>query len=193
MRSFSHFEKKEPFLEKALRDLRFKKVKKYIAKNSKVLDLGCGFDARLLEEIRGRISCGTGIDVSVKKTPDEDKIKLLKGDLNQPLPFSENNFDFVISLANLEHLNNWEESLGEICRVLRPGGILLLTTPSTFSKPVLEFLSFRLRLISQQEILDHKKYFNKKILTESCKRVGFSYCRHSYFQFFMNNLLIAKK
>ena len=192
-RKQSHFENKEPFFEKFLCKLRFRKVIKHIPVNSKVLDVGCGYNAKLLYKIKNRIATGLGVDISVNLKKQDDKIILIKHDLAYPLPFRNNEFDVVTSLANLEHLHNPEYVLREVYRVLRPDGLLLLTAPTTYSKPILEFLSFELGLISKHEIRDHKQYTNREVLVNYCKEIGFSSYKHRYFQFWMNNFLIAKK
>lgn len=191
-RTCAHFENKEPFFEKILSDLRFGKIVRHIPQNAHILDLGCGFDGKLLRKIRKMISSGVGVDISVNQKNRGPKIRLVAHNLNNPLPFPENEFDAVTSLANLEHLENPGDALQEIHRVLKPGGILLLTTPSVFGKPVLELLAF-LHLASWQEIKDHKNYFNKNIFSEHCRKIGFCSFKHSYFQFWMNNFLVAKK
>ena len=153
-RPSAHFENEEPFFEKFLCELRFGKVIKHIPANSKILDVGCGHKGKLLYKIRNKISAGFGIDISVDQEHQDDKITLIKHDLTQPLPFENNSFDAVTSLANLEHLENPSQVLQEIHRVLKPGGILLLTAPSIYGKPILELLAF-LGIISRQEIKDH--------------------------------------
>ncbi len=192
-RSHAHFENKEPYFEKFLCELKFGKIIKHIPANSTILDVGCGYKGILLYKIKNKINAGFGIDISVSQEHRDDKITLIKNDLVQPLPFKNSSFDVVTSLANLEHLPNPEYSLEEIHRILKPGGLLLLTVPTTFSKPILEFLSYKLGLISEQEIRDHKQYANKKILARYCKKIGFSSFKHSYFQLWMNNFLMAKK
>ncbi len=149
-------------MENFLSDCRYRKITLFISSSSEVLDLGCGYNGRLLQKIESKISRGVGLDISVSKDTGSEKIKLIKHDLNQPLPFSEDEFDTVTSLAVLEHLDEPQKSLQEIRRVLKPGGKLLLTTPSTYGKPVLDFLAF-LHLVSLREIEDHKSYFNKKL------------------------------
>lgn len=191
-RTSAHFENKEPFFEKILSDLRFAKIARHIPPNARVLDLGCGYNGNLLQKIRRKISGGAGLDISVNREIEDSKISLIAHDLNNPLPFSDSEFDVVSSLANLEHLHQPEDSLKEIQRVLKPGGILLLTTPSVCAKPILETLAF-LRIVSREEIRDHKNYFNKKILTDLCKKAGFASISHSYFQFGMNNFVTATK
>lgn len=46
------------------------------------------------------------------------------------LPFSANSFEVVTTLELVEHLPNWCEFLQEVHRVLRPGGHLVISTPT---------------------------------------------------------------
>lgn len=193
LRETAHFQEAEPFLEKFLSQRRFRQIQPLIPLNSVVLDLGCGYNADFLRSVEDRIAFGVGIDLFVNKNFRSHRIKLLEHDLNRPLPFPDDSFDVVTSLANLEHLQKPEQALREINRVLRPGGRLFLTTPSLYAKPVLEFLSFELGLISEQEILDHKHYFNRDRLERYCQAVGFRSWEHRYFQLGMNNFLTAIK
>ena len=192
-RETSHFQDAEPLLEKILCKMRFKKIVHLIPPDSEILDLGCGYNATFLKSVESIISYGVGMDISINRDINSHKIKLFQHDLNHELPISEDRFDVVTSLANLEHLNNPIKVFGEIYRVLKPGGFLFLTTPSIYAKPVLEFLSYELKLISEQEIKDHKNYFNKNILDKFCKLVGFNTWDHRYFQMGMNNFLLAQK
>jgi SAM-dependent methyltransferase len=191
-RKKSHSHGKEPMLEKILGNLRYGKVINLVPSDSKVLDMGCGYNGEFLKKIRGKIDAGVGIDISVNPNFSDDKIRLISHDLNEKLPFDNEEFDVVVSLANLEHLTDPQGAIREIFRVLKHGGLLLLTTPSVYGKPVLEFLAF-ISLVSTEEIQDHKNYFTKKILTDLCEESGFSSCKHKYFQLGMNNFLIATK
>jgi len=51
-------------------------------------------------------------------------------DLNSPLPFRDGTFDAVLSIEGIEHLENPYLPAREFFRVLRPGGILILSTPN---------------------------------------------------------------
>ena len=46
------------------------------------------------------------------------------------LPFRDNSFDACLSLDVLEHIQDDTSALKEIRRVLKPGGVLLLTVPA---------------------------------------------------------------
>ncbi|WP_206750341.1 methyltransferase domain-containing protein [Helicobacter sp. MIT 05-5293] len=107
---------------------------------------------------------------------------------NVNLPFDDESFEIITLLAVLEHLHHPIDMLNEIKRVLVPHGILLLTVPSHAAKPVLEFLSYKLHIISKEEILDHKRYYNKKDIVNSLSQVnGLKLLTHHYFQCGMNN------
>ena len=51
-------------------------------------------------------------------------------DLNVPLPFPDGTFDYACFLEGIEHLERPFDALSEICRVLRKGGKLILSTPN---------------------------------------------------------------
>jgi len=50
---------------------------------------------------------------------------------------------------------------------------LLITTPSPAAKKVLEFLAFKLGIVSSKGVREHKRYYDKKSLRELCIRAGF--------------------
>src|SRR4029079_4754423 len=106
------------------------------------------------------ISRGVGID---RRAPavESDKLTTLRADLEATLPFGPDTFDVITMLAVLEHLNDPLRVLAEIRRVLSPRGTLILTVPSHAAKPVLEFLAYRLHLVSHAEIADHKRYYGR--------------------------------
>lgn len=58
------------------------------------------------------------------------KLQVLRGDLNQNLPFDQNVFQCVFGLSVLEHLVNGCNFLKEAHRVLKPKGHLIIVTPN---------------------------------------------------------------
>jgi SAM-dependent methyltransferase len=50
-------------------------------------------------------------------------------DLNGPLPFDDGSFDTVLLMDVLEHVAKPDLLVAEISRILRPGGVLLSSTP----------------------------------------------------------------
>jgi ubiquinone/menaquinone biosynthesis C-methylase UbiE len=113
--------------------------------------------------------------------------------LEKTLPFENSSFDVVTMIAVLEHLEHPIEICQEIHRILKPNGSLVLTVPSVWSQPVLEFLSFKLGVVSRDEIADHKLYHNRLSLEFLGKKSGLKIKKHKYFQLWMNNFCILSK
>ncbi|MGE3164438.1 MAG: class I SAM-dependent methyltransferase [Planctomycetota bacterium] len=51
-------------------------------------------------------------------------------DMTRPLPYSDDAFDGVLHSEGIEHVDAQIELLSEFHRVLRPGGVLIVTTPN---------------------------------------------------------------
>jgi len=185
---------REPILEPVLRRWRLRKilplVREYPMCN--LLDIGCGWEAKLLHELEPYVACGVGVDF---KAPEihAGKLSTVSAVLEDQLPFDDESFDVVTMLAVLEHLSHPKEIVVEMERVLRPGGAVVLTVPSPRAKPVLEFLSFRLGLINPSEIRDHKKYYNRSDLHTLFDGGSWTDRTHRYFQLGMNNFFAARR
>jgi len=65
-------------------------------------------------------------------------------DLNrEPLPYPDNRFALVTCAETIEHLERYRETIREIYRVLKPGGIAVLSTPNILNfRSRLRYLSF---------------------------------------------------
>ena len=93
-------------------------------KCKKILDVGCGpglFSAPLALQ-----NYLVGLDVS-------SQMLRLAGDSFHPvladavhLPFSGNTFDVVLAIETLQHSENSEALISEVCRVVKPGGQVIL-------------------------------------------------------------------
>ena len=112
-RTKSHFQKKEPLLEKFLQVLRFRKVIPYIRKGNKILDLGCGYNGALLDKLSSKISEGVGIDISVTNQKKANNIKLISRKIGGNIYLPRNHFDLVACLALLEHLERAKVKIKE--------------------------------------------------------------------------------
>lgn len=105
-----------------------------LARGKTVLDLGCngGHGTSIIGKACSHV---TGVDVSpaaiaaaqAKHASDKVEFRLVDG---ISLPFPSQSFDLVTSCQVIEHLAEYEAYLGEIRRVLKPGGLLLVTTPN---------------------------------------------------------------
>lgn len=51
-------------------------------------------------------------------------------DMDRPLPFADGSFDSVVSAEGIEHLERPFDFVREVRRILRPGGLFVLSTPN---------------------------------------------------------------
>jgi 2-polyprenyl-3-methyl-5-hydroxy-6-metoxy-1,4-benzoquinol methylase len=186
---------KEALLEPLLRRMRLARVQSWLpnGKSPELLDIGCGWEARLLRELEPYIGKGVGIDFKAPPLTTR-KLSTISCRLSDQLPFDADSFDVVTMLAVLEHLDRPREIVAEIARVLRPRGRLLLTVPSPAAKPVLEFLAYRMGIISRAEIEDHKTYFDREALIGMFSDAqAWKILHHTYFQLRFNNFFVVEK
>ncbi|MBI3335404.1 MAG: glycosyltransferase [Candidatus Portnoybacteria bacterium] len=174
--------------------LRYRKILPRIPLHADMCDLGCGPNACLLTYVQKRIRNGIGFDSRID-TSKHGNIALKRFTIGKKIPLENESLDVVTMLALLEHLEYPQKILDESFRVLRSGGILLLTAPTPLAKPLLEFLAFRLHLIDAQSIKEHKQYFWTSSLKNMLSKAGFKkkHISHSYFECFLNNVVVAKK
>ena len=102
----------------------------------RLLDAGSGvtfFPYYIRREIRqSEVTCFDSnssyhpMFAAVNATMGETNVKFVEG-LLQKLPFPDDSFDAVCCISVLEHTANYSEILDEFARVLRPGGLLVLT------------------------------------------------------------------
>ncbi|MDR7519551.1 MAG: class I SAM-dependent methyltransferase [Armatimonadota bacterium] len=90
----------------------------------RALDVGCrnGYFSEILTR-RGY----TVHAIDIK--PDYPSAEIV--DANQPLPYGDGTFDLVWCSEVLEHLDAPAAAVAEFRRVLKPGGLLVLTTPNS--------------------------------------------------------------
>lgn len=106
-----------------------------------ILDVATGTGDFAIEALRLKPEKVIGVDISdgmlsvgrqkIKNRKLDGIVELRNGD-SEKLPFGENNFDAVIVAFGVRNFENLKTGLGEMLRVVRPGGMVVILE---FSKP----------------------------------------------------------
>lgn len=86
-----------------------------------------------------------------------------------PDALAENSFDFIYSLNVLEHIEDDEEAVKKLFRILKPGGRLLVYVPA-----------FEVLYSAMDAKVGHFRRYNRWTLKEILERTGFSIVRNQY-------------
>lgn len=100
-----------------------------------VLDVGCG-NGYLLYQLRNRFKGLIGLEYSAHRL-EQAKINLsdvvfrpVLGSAEDMSEIVSNSIDCVVSADTIEHIPDVYVAVAEMCRVLRPGGVLIINTPN---------------------------------------------------------------
>ncbi len=111
---------------------KYEWVSKYV--NGKtVLDIACGTgygSSLLLFRGAKRIYGGDISEEAIKFAKEHYRNIDFRVMNAEQLPFEDNFFDVIVSLETLEHLSNPEKFVGEAKRLLKTGGVLIISTPA---------------------------------------------------------------
>ncbi len=162
-----------PHFGARVRAYYLKQLISHLPSPSKVLDAGCGIGLNAFLAARSGHNV-TGVDT------DKEKIRLAKcmaKAAHQPVGFHvdditrmklpNNSFDAIVCFEVLEHIKQDTKAIRELSRVLKTGGMLLLSVPST--GPISKI---------NQEIKHHvREGYDVDKLTSMLKDYGFANIR----------------
>lgn len=142
----------------------------------RILDVGCLAGGAMLPLMKSGWEC-YGVELSESyKVAVERGVKCVRHNVEEGLPFEDCFFDAVWAEEIIEHVLDTDFLLSEINRVLKPGGVLILSTPNIAS------LANRVKLLLgkypdhlqySNEGVGHVRYYTAGVLRLQLKRHGF--------------------
>lgn len=128
---------------------------------ARVLDVGCGTGFTLTKLPDGVNA--VGLDASehaLAHTRRRSSATLVRGSATS-LPFAAETFDAVLCLDVLEHLDDDRAAAAEIQRILRPGGVALVTVPA-----------FQMLWSDHDEALAHRRRYRLREIEKVLESTG---------------------
>lgn len=166
-----------------LNSLRFKYFDLHIAnwQDLKILDVGCG-GGFTCEFLAARNAQVFGIDQSseciqvAKKHAASSKLNInYQQSFSESLPYPNNFFDTVVCVDVLEHVTDLKQTITEIYRVLKPGGLFCFDTVNRTLKSQLIMIWLLEDILKKipKGIHDWKKFIKPKELINIMQNTGF--------------------
>lgn len=150
------------------------------APEGKTLDLGCGTGALLQTLQSEREAEGVDFSPLALEFCESRGLKNLHEADAQSLPLPDASFTAVVTLDTLEHVPDDEKAMKEICRVLEPGGILIINVPA-----------FQWLWGPHDVALHHFRRYTPRMLRKRLEEAGFRVVRLSCGVFFLFPVVVA--
>lgn len=149
-----------------------------LAPGAVVVDVGCGTGDNLaaLEAAAGGVTA-TGVELSarairhVTRGPAGGRVAVA---VAERLPYATGVADLLASMDVIEHLDDDSVALAEYGRVLRPGGLLLLTVPA-----------YQWLWSGHDDMAAHRRRYSRPRLVAVVADSGFDVERCTYFNSFL--------
>lgn len=130
------------------------------SRTGRLLDLGCGEEARFLKSTDFADKYGIDrVSGTNGQRSSTGSITRIDGDIEtmDRLPFEDAYFDVVTMLAVFEHIEpeRLVALVADIRRILRPGGVYILTTPVAWADGLLRVLA-KLHMVNPILVAEHK-------------------------------------
>lgn len=129
----------ERFMPEVAGQIAFEHLHRYhfaarFCAGKQVVDVACGegYGSQILSGVADSV---TGIDISAEAVAHaagrygSDRLRFVEASAAL-LPLEDDSVDVVVSFETIEHHDQHEEMLSEIRRVLRPGGMLIMSSPN---------------------------------------------------------------
>lgn len=176
-------------LDRVLQKWRARVSRRWVPHAARILDIGC-HQGEFLRSLGDRIVQSVGIDPRAHPAAGK-RFQLLPENFREPLPFPSGSFDAVVMLATLEHIEDKAPISRECARLLRPGGRVIITVPSTWVDAIVAMLRC-FRLADGMSLEEHHG-FDPRSTPQIFRESGFHLERHRRFQLGLNHLFVLRR
>lgn len=147
-----------------------------ITDDSKILDVGSSTGTNLRMLRRAGFTNFEGVDISPesKRFCESKGLGTIRIGSILQLPYSDDSFDLALATDVIEHVDDDERALGEVWRVLRPGGFALITVPA-----------FQSLWGPQDVVAEHKRRYRMKPLCEKIQQARFEITNQFHFNYLL--------
>lgn len=158
----------------ARRELAGQYARKILPDCAVVIDVGCGAGAmaRELAEFARVVACDLS-PLALELCRRREIVNLVRGDL-QGLPLEDGVADGVVALDVIEHVKDDVAAMREIARILKPGGLLILSAPA-----------YRMLWSGHDVALHHYRRYTRERLRKLAEGAGLRPKKLTYAVFFL--------
>ena len=141
---------------------------RWVPKNVRVLDIGCGFGESLgYHKSRGCEVYGVEADDNIRRVADQFGYNVHVGLFDSSL-YQQNFFDYVTMSQVIEHVEDPVSTLAAITGILKPGGLAILSTPNLNGWGVRVFRQYWINW----HVPYHLHYFTEKTMRDIAAKSG---------------------
>lgn len=161
--------------------IRLEKIVTLAGTNNRVLDIGC-YDGTLGEMLikNNNEVYGVEINKEVAEIAKRKGLKVKIQDIGSRFVFEDNFFDVIVAAEIIEHILDTDFFIDGIKRVLKPNGVLVLSTPNVASFGRSLFLLLRKNPYFEASFgyppeahAGHIRFFTKGLLLDYLEYKGF--------------------
>lgn len=183
------------FLSGFLQKRRIRILEPYI--NGDVLDIGCG-DASVYSTYKDRINSYYGVEFDKSVVEQLSKkyrrARFFQKDLDEDSLNLGRSFDTIVLLAVIEHIYNQKHLVQELIDHLKPGGKIIMTTPTVWGNDVVLRIGGRLNIFSSDRGYDdHKVVYSRQRFEILARNFSLEVERYRTFQFGCNQFVVFRK
>jgi len=182
------------FLSKFISEWRYSLLSPYI--NGDIIDIGCG-RAQILTKYQSKIKTYCGVDSKINSirliSQQFPNAVFMEKDLDHELLDIDSYFDVVLMLAVIEHLWNQEFLFYQIVKLLKPGGKIIITTPSPFGNDFIYPLGVKIGVFSKNAMNNHIVIYNRRRFQTLSKKYDMKMKVYKRFQLFCNQFVVLTR